>query len=412
MNEPRLAYLLKKFPRLSETFVLNELLGQEALGRRLHVYSRRPRDPEPLHPQFARLAAAIEVLPPSSEIDPWSELFGPEADELLPRVRALVAALRPLGHARLPSLIAEALLLRRRTRELGVRHVHVHFATDSAITARCLAALGGPSYSITAHAKDIYRDTVSARVLDDLVMHAAFVVTVCDANVAHLRSLVSPRAAARVRRLYNGIDLTLFRRPALERKPGRILSIGRLVEKKGFDVLVDAFALLAARGVAFEGVIAGDGEDRASIAARIAERGLGAQVHMTGPVDQDAVRRLMHESTLFCLPCKIGADGNRDALPTVLLEALAAELPCVSTPVSGVPEILDHGRAGVLVPENDAAATADALQQLLADRPRADALAARGLIHAVEHFDVRRTSRALGAWFDEVSAENACGSPT
>ncbi|MCC6406444.1 MAG: glycosyltransferase family 4 protein [Planctomycetes bacterium] len=412
MSELHLAYLLKKFPRLSETFVLNEILGQEALGRRLRVFSRRSRDNEPTHPQFARLQAEIEVLPPSSEIDPWSELFGPEADELLPRVRKLVGELRPLGHARLPSLIAEALLLRRRAREFGIRHVHVHFATDSAITARCLHALGGPTYSITAHAKDIYRNTVSPRVLDDLVSNSAFVVTVCDANVAHMRSIVSPRAAQRIRRLYNGIDLGLFRRPNVERKRAQILSVGRLVEKKGFDVLVDAFALLAARGVDFEGVIAGDGEDRALIAARIAERGLTGRVRMTGPLDQNAVRALMHESTLFCLPCKIGVDGNRDALPTVLLEAQAAELPCVSTPVSGVPEILDHGRAGLLAPESDAAATADAMQRLLLDPALAAGLRERGLAHAREHFDVEKTSRRLGAWFDEVTAESACASST
>jgi glycosyltransferase involved in cell wall biosynthesis len=185
-----------------------------------------------------------------------------------------------------------------------------------------------------------------------------------------------------------------------------------LVEKKGFDVLVDAFAELARRGVDFTGVIAGDGEDRELVARRIAEHGLGERVRMVGPVDQNAVRTLMHESTLFCLPCKIGADGNRDALPTVLLEALAAELPCVSTPVSGVPEILDHGRAGLLAPENDAIATADRMQTLLTERSLAARFAAHGLAHAREQFDVRRTSRTLGGWFDEVTAENACASST
>ncbi|MCE9592622.1 MAG: glycosyltransferase family 4 protein [Planctomycetes bacterium] len=412
MSANRLAYLLKKFPRLSETFVLNEILGQEALGRDLHVFSRRTRDAEPTQPQLARLRAPIEVLPPSSEIDPWSELFGDEADELLPRVRALVGELRPLGHARLPSLVAEALWLRRRARELDVRHVHVHFATDSAVTARCLHALGGPTYSITAHAKDIYRDTVSPRVLDDLVAHAAFVVTVCDANVDYMRSQVSSRAAAKIRRLYNGIDLELFRRPAVERRPAQILSVGRLVEKKGFDVLIDALGLLAERNVAFEAVIAGDGEDRALVAARVEARGLAARVRLTGPIDQTAVRALMHESTLFCLPCKIGADGNRDALPTVLLEAQAAELPCISTPVSGVPEILDHGRAGLLAVEGDVVSTADAMQRLLAEPATRARLAERGLEHAREHFDVRKTARVLGEWFDEVVSESTCTSST
>ena len=173
---PRLAYLLKKFPRLSETFILNELLGQEALGADVTVFSRRPPDDEPRHPQLARLRARVVQLPPSRAIDAWSELFdGDEA--LLPAVRAAVAALRPFGHPRLPTLLAEAVLLRRLRREEGIGHVHAHFATDGALVAHIVHRLGGPGYSLTLHAKDIYRSTVDARLLDRLVGDSAFSVT-------------------------------------------------------------------------------------------------------------------------------------------------------------------------------------------------------------------------------------------
>jgi glycosyltransferase involved in cell wall biosynthesis len=401
---PRLAYLLKKFPRLSETFILNELLGQEALGAEISVFSRRPADAEPRHPQLARLRAPVVQLPPSKEVDPWAELFGERDDELLPRVRAAVAALRPYSHPRFPSLLAEAVLLRRLAREQDVGHVHAHFATDGALVAHLLAALGGPSYSLTLHAKDIYRDTVDARLLDRLVAGSVFSVTVCDANVAHLRGMLGPAALQRVRRLYNGIDLSLFAPDGRARDAAHVLSIGRLVEKKGFLVLLDALALLAAEGRAVRATLVGEGEDRALIEARVRELGLSGRVHLAGALPQDAVLELLRSATLFALPCLVGEDGNRDALPTVLLEALAAGLPCVSTPVTGIPEILDGGRAGLLVPERDAPATARALDALLDDPARREGLARAGRAHAQRSFDLSAQARVLHGWFGEALA--------
>ncbi len=409
MSEKRLGYLVKKFPRLSETFVLNEVLGQEALGESLHVFARRAADFEPTQPQLARLRATIEVVPPASQIDLWQDLFGPQSAELLPRVQRLVEANRPLGHARLPSLLAEAIWLRRRTAELGIEHLHVHFATDSAVTAMLLHGLGGPSYSVTAHAKDIYRSSINVPLLDAIISNSEFTVTVCDANVRHVSSVLSPGAMEKVRRLYNGIDLELFAPQATRRREAHILSVGRLVEKKGFDVLIDSLALLRDRGVPFSATIVGDGEDRAAVRARIDAAGLCERVEMTGALDQSRVRALMSEATLMCLPCKVGTDGNRDALPTVLLEALAAGLPCISTPVTGIPEILGHGRAGCLVPEDDAVATADAMASLLAFPSLRASYSHAGRERAEQLFDARSAARCLHAWFEEVFADKRVG---
>ncbi len=410
---PRIAYLLKKFPRLSETFILNEVLAQEALGQELHVFSRRPPDDEPLHPQFQALRAAVEYLPHSSTVDPWTELFGRQDDGLLARVAAVTRRFRETPHPRLPSLLAEAVHLRRRCAELGIEHVHVHFATDGAVLALLLSELGGPSYSITMHAKDIYRTTVDPALLERLIAGAAFVVTVCDANVSHLSGLVGPDAMARVRRLYNGIDLGAFSASGGNRDTDHVLAVGRLVEKKGLHVLVEALSLLAREGRAVRATIVGDGEEAGRLAALVAERGLQDRVTLTGPLVQDGVVDLLRRATLFCLPCLIGQDGNRDALPTVLLEALACGLPIVSTPVTGIPEIVDHGRAGVLVPENDARATADAIAGLLADPARRTALAAAGRRHVREHFDIGRSSAVLAGWFAGALSERgaACASP-
>jgi glycosyltransferase involved in cell wall biosynthesis len=412
----KLGYLLKKFPRLSETFVLGEVLAQEDHGTEVHVFSRRSPDDEPRHPELERLRATVEVLPSTRIIDPWRELFSASegSQELLENVRGTLESLRNFGLQRLPSLMAEALYLRRRCAELDIGHLHVHFATEAAITALLLQGLGGPTYSVTAHAKDIYRSTVDLRVLEKIVGESEFVVTVCDANIRFLTERLGRIAETKVRRLYNGIDVAGFAETPGEVVPGRILSVGRMVEKKGFDVLVDALARLHSRAVAFTAVLAGDGDERETIENDVRRRGLERLVELPGPLDQGRVRELLATSEVFCLPCVIGKDGNRDALPTVLLEAQAAGVPIVSTPVTGIPEILDGGAAGALVPCHDPAATAAALESLLGDSARRESLAAAGRLRAAEVFDRRKNSMTLKAWFDEClrKSESACASAT
>jgi glycosyltransferase involved in cell wall biosynthesis len=402
MSRPRILYLLKKFPRLSETFILNEILGQEALGADITVISRRAPDAEPRHAQLADLRAQVEVMPDPTVLDPLTELFlVPDVDSpSLEGVRELVRSMQPYGHPRLTRLVGEALWLRRRVRELGIGHVHVHFATESAVAAHMLHELGGPTYSITAHAKDIYRSTVDPRLLSHLIAGSTFTVTVCDANVRHIETMVSAEAMSKVRRLYNGIDLDRFRPSDAPREKAHILSVGRLVPKKGFDVLIDAARELARRGREFRLTLVGDGEERGRLQQTVEQHGLSDRVRLTGALEQEPVRELMSQATLLCLPCLIGDDGNRDALPTVLLEALASGLPVVSTPVTGIPEIVNGGRVGVLVPERDAVATADAIERLFDDEALRDRFAELGRVHAEEHFDARASARTLFDWFE------------
>ncbi len=183
-----------------------------------------------------------------------------------------------------------------------------------------------------------------------------------------------------------------------------------LGQKHDLDLLLErGVALLRDRGFDFSATIVGDGEEREAIRARIDAAGLTARVELTGALDQSRVRALMREATLLCLPCKIGPDGNRDALPTVLLEALAAELPCISTPVTGIPEILDYGRAGALVPEDDAAATANAIGGLLAAPSIRAAFSRSGRLRAERLFDARQAARTLHDWFEAVFAREHAG---
>jgi len=403
----QLAYLLKKFPRLSETFILTEVLAQEALGMNLRVFSRRAPDDEPRHPELAHLKAAVEVFPKYSELDPWNMAFATGEEELGPsewaRLRTMVHEYSPFVGERFSRLLTEALYFRQRALEFKIEHVHVHFATESAIVAMLARELGGPSYSITAHAKDIYRSTVRPELLEALIQGSSFLVTVCNANVEYMLERVSPEAGARIRRLYNGLALERFPYSETGRQPAHVLSVGRLVEKKGFGVLLTALADLKRQGRSFVATIAGGGEDAELLKSMAQDLGLDADtLTFTGPVDQDAVRALMKEATVFCLPCIIGDDGNRDALPTVLLEAIAMGLPCISTPVTGIPEILDHGQAGRIVPERDAPATAAAIAELLDSPVERLELARRGRARAEELFDATQSGKTLNGWFQEA----------
>jgi len=402
----KVGYLLKKFPRLSETFVLNEILAQEQLGRSLHVFSRRPPDDEPRHVQLGRLEAEVEILQPAQTLDLRLLFDSPEADSVdHKRLGPLVREALEFEHPRMKRLISEALHLGLRTKEVGVDHLHVHFATESAIVAMLLRGLGGPTYSLTAHAKDIYRSTVDPRLLSRIVEQSSFTVTVCDANVEYLREMLTPEASQNVRRLYNGIDLEAFAPRTGNPVNTEVLGVGRLVPKKGFDVLLRAVALLHRERLPCHLTLVGDGDERESLENLADLLGISDRVTFTGPLPQHEMRPLLDRATVFCLPCRIDTDGNRDALPTVLLEALAVGVPIVSTRVTGIPEILDGGRVGALVNSDDPPAVAEELRSVLEDPSRRAEAVARGLEHVRQNFDGRAAARTLCTWLDEVERE-------
>ncbi|MGL5009611.1 MAG: glycosyltransferase, partial [Paracoccaceae bacterium] len=225
--------------------------------------------------------------------------------------------------------------------------------------------------------------------------------TVSDYNAAHLRTLC-PEAAGRIHRLYNGIDLTLFT-PTEAPVPGRILAVGRLVEKKGFGVLVDACAILRDRGVGFDCRIIGDGPLQEALAAQIGTLGLAAKVRLVGQMPQERLAGELGTAAVATLPCVVTPDGDRDGLPTVLLEAMGMAIPVVTTTVTGGPDIVAHGETGLLCPPNDPAALADALATLLADPFRARAMGAAARLRAERLFDLTTNVAHLAAHFAEVA---------
>ena len=401
MAEPTVGYLLKMYPRFSETFVLNELLELERQGVRLHVFSLKKPDDGVFHASVARLRAPVTYLPESPLADARAYARAHRAALATDPPRyssALGAALTRRSRSSLKQFLRAgymAPLLRR----YGIAHVHAHFASTAAAVALHLHRLTGVSYSVTAHAKDIYRDDIDRQHLAAKLDAARFVVTVSDYNAGYL-ALLAP--TSRVVRIYNGLDLQAF--AANGRAPHStplVLAVGRLVEKKGFDVLIRACSVLRDRGVSFRCAIVGKGPLDRELSDLTRDLRLGGLVDLCGAMPADALVELYRAADVVAAPCVVGGDGNRDGLPTVLIEAMALGVPVVATDVTGIPELVEHGRTGLLTRQGDPGALADSIQQLLDDPPRAAALAAAARDRVEQAFDVRANVSRLRQLFEE-----------
>ena len=396
------AYLLKRYPRFSETFVVAEILAHEAAGTTLDILALRPVAEAHFQGSLAAVRSPVTYVPerPGKPAHLWALL-----DDLR---QNWPAAWRSLEHAEIidPDDLFQALWVARFVRERGIEHLHAHFATVATTVARLVSLMTGVTYGFTAHAKDIYHDYPEDQQLGLKLRDAAYVVTVSDYNVRYLRAHFGADAAA-VTRIYNGLDLAAmpFRSPAA-RQP-LILGVGRLIEKKGFDVLIDACRRLADQGLDFRCRIIGGGERRADLERQIAGLGLENRVELAGPLPRERVQAAMQEAAVLAAPCVVGADGNRDGLPTVLLEAMALGTPSIATPVTGIPELIEDGRCGLLVEERDDRGLATSLRRVLEDgdlRHRL-AVAARRRIEA--DFDVHENAARLRALFPARAASDA-----
>lgn len=411
-----IAYVMKRYPRLTETFILNEIRAMERLGTKLHIVSLLPPEPPPHHPMVGEVEAPLHPVPAASDRAGRREIAHAHA-------RAIAAApLRYLG------AVARAALWCTRSptplsvwkqflrggviatlcRTHGIRHIHAHFANAPAASAWFASMMTGLPFSFTAHAKDLY--LTPPEVIRKRGQAARFVATCTGYNVRYLASLLGDQAD-KIHLVYHGIDLGLFgARKVAEAKPaeGRlILSVGRLVPKKGHDDLVAACALLRDRGIAFRCRIVGEGPLRAELQAQITASGLEGIVTLDGAMTHADLITLYGTADAFALAPRITEDGDRDGIPNVIAEAMAIGVPVVSTSVSGIPELVRDGETGRLVPPRDPAALATAIEATLADRAQARRLAAAGRARLEGEFDLWKTTRRLHALFGCAECEGA-----
>jgi glycosyltransferase involved in cell wall biosynthesis len=365
-------YLTQIYPGL--TTVYREVLALRAKGLAIKTFATwRPRS-ETVSAEARGLTDGTFYIFPVH----WRAFFKAHAGYLLTKPVAYLTTLifvltRPgqsLSKRRRTLLhFIEAVYLAAEVERQNIGHVHVHFALNATTLALVVERLTGVPFSFTAHAVDIFADQV---ILKEKIEAARFIVAISEYNKRFLIKYAgNPQVAEKIHVIHSGIPIAEFspdtRPTRTSATPPVILSIGRLVEKKGFPFLIMACKRLRDQGYHARCVIVGGGPQEETLRRLIHEVGMEDRIELLGWQDQACVQSYLKEATLFALPCIVAENGDRDGIPAVLMEAMAMAKPCVSTAISGIPELIEDGHSGLLVPEKDEVALADALRRLLDD---------------------------------------------
>lgn len=380
----KLGYVLRRFPVVSETFILYELLELEKLGHSITIYSLlRPKETL-VHDALKNLKAEVIYLPKM----------------IAPTFFALKKWLGQIGSGSWKSFrkIQQAALIARHAQKENIEHLHAHFANQPASLAKLAASMITLPFSFTAHAYDIFKEEVCKTSLKEKIEKAAFVVTISDYNTNYLKRIAP---TGRFVKILNGIDTDKFM--PVEHRKKRAFTFccaARLVEKKGHLELIEACYLLKERGKSFFCTLAGDGPLRKEILEKIAAYNLEEFVALKGALPHDKILELMQSSDAFVLPCKMGKDGNRDGLSVSIVEALMSGLPVITTPMTANPEVIIHEKNGLFVPFEDSKNLADAMERLIADRPFFSTLRQECRPSVVDAFDRQKTTKLLSCTFN------------
>ena len=404
----RTAYILLWFPAPTETFIFREVVNLRRMGLPLRVFTLYGA-------HKGSLSAEMQAMAPGVERLGWRALprfvgaLGHWWRRKPDAVREIVRSLGKLQlhprHLEKSLESAWALLaafeLARRFEAEGIEHIHAPWASGCATAAWAASRLTGRPFSLTARAWDIYPPDglIRAKIRD-----AALIRNETAANVRHLSAFADGNLD-KFHVTYNGVPLQDCQEAAVAmRPPYQLLAAGRFVRKKGFDQLIRAAKVLADAGVDFRLTIAGDGLLRWQLKWLAARLGLKERVRFVGFVPHDEIAALFAASDIFLMPCVVAPSSDRDGLPTVILEALMHRVPVVTTGVSGIPELIEDGKTGLLVPERDPAAIAAAVERLVGNREEAVALAERGRARVREQFDPARNHRRLFELYERIGA--------
>lgn len=436
-RQPHVGYILRSYPRLSQTFILHEMLALEQLGVALEVFAiTNPHEPV-TQAQVAELRAPVRYLE--------DVVRRPRAALTREHLRAALAT--PRRYAAAAQYVArnkaidaaytassrwecfhQAVYLAGQLRrpENTIEHLHAHFAHDPALIAQLTHMLTGISYSFTAHARDLFQ--IPRAALVDRIASASAVLTCCGANLDYFDEVVPPALRPKVRLIHHGVNLDGFQPGSKTTKEHEeirtgevletiretsynfvdqsnlplILSVGRLVQKKGFADLLRACAQLKQSGRRFHCAIYGDGPLRGELEALIEQLDLSGAVELPGERPQQELVAIFQSADIFALTPFVTEDGDRDGIPNVLVEAMACGLPAVSTNISGIPELIRHDHNGLLAAPRDIADLAAQLGRLLDDQGKRRALGAAARQTVVEQFDLRGAARQIAGMFEQA----------
>jgi glycosyltransferase involved in cell wall biosynthesis len=396
----RVAYVVSVFPCWSETFIAEEIQHLLDMALDIQILSLKPASEREVQDLSRRL------LPRALYADSFLRLLMAQLHYLFRRPRAyLLQFLRVMAGAGFsPAELAKfvvtfilAVYFARVVEERGIRHVHAHWATYPTTAAWTIHSLTGVPFSFTTHAHDLF---CGDRLLAQKLQHARFVITISEHNRGLLRRLCND--VGKIHVIHCGVDARRFIPVEhYDWEGARILAVGRLDPIKGFDVLIEACRILKERGQRFSCEIVGAGPLEKALRDQIARSGVEDCVRLSGFAPQEEVMAKLRRAAVFALPSQVTQTGNRDGIPVALMEAMSMGVPVASTTVSGIPELVQDGQSGLLVPAGNPRAFADALQSLLSDRQKCMELALGGQATVSREFDARKNARQLGQMFLE-----------
>jgi len=394
------AIVLKGYPRLSETFISQEILALQQRGLKGILVSLRHPTDNVLHAIHKEITLPVLYLPEYLGDEPWRVFRALLWCRQWSRFSTLLHLFRrDLKRDRSRNRwrrLGQALILNREL-PVSVRHIHAHFIHTPASVARYSALLRGCSWSVSAHAKDIWTlpNWEKKEKLDD----CSWAVTCTRANLEHLCNLTT--SSQKVSLVYHGLDFGRFP-PTPPTAPITaeitLLSVGRAVPKKGYDILLDALALLPS-DYPWQFVHIGGGPLLPMLKQQARDNGIDRQLQWLGPQPQQQVLQTLQQADIFILPSRITADGDRDGLPNVLMEAQSQGLACIATDISGIPELIKHTDTGLLVAPENARALAAAIVQLLQKPALRLRLAHKGLQRVQQYFSMEQGVKKLARHF-------------
>ncbi len=395
-ERPVLGIVLKGYPRISETFISNEILLLEQLGFSVHIFSMRSPRENFSHQSIRKIRARADYLPETLLIPLPRFLY----HNLLlfrqnPRnyLKTMKTALRRFRRTRRPATFKHFLqagyLVQRFLPGSGVCHLHAHFAHSPASVALFSAQLSGLDFSFTAHAKDIY--TSDPAQLREKIALAKFVVTCTEYNRRHLKNLADGNGAP-IYRVYHGIDIALFSRPSGVRSsagPYRLLTVARMTAKKGLKTVYRSVRWLCDNGYNVRHTLIGDGEEREKTLKFIDSLALTDVARWCGTQPHEVVLDHYRQADVFMLGCEVAANGDRDGIPNVLLESMAMGVPVVATSISAIPELVQDGETGLLVPPGNPEKLARAVSRLLTENRLREEIIRKARERVWQYFDNR-----------------------
>src|SRR5215469_3914287 len=403
-----IAYIVKTWPRLSETFILNEVVSLEQRGMNIRIFSVKEADPGPAHAKVAEVRAKVTYLALRPH---WRQALFANLCSLVRQPRrylwvlleALVRVIRRRHLATLRDFFKAGYLVDMLFRK-PADHLHAHFATAPALVAMFAHRLCGIRYTFTAHAKDIYLN--DPEMFRRKIQRARAVVTCTEYNRRFLLKEYGPLCSGKIHCIYHGIDTSQFKFTSprhFDSGQPVILSVARLVEKKGLGDLIAAVDILRRRGCSFRVEIVGTGPCRGALEAQVKRLELGDHVKFLGAQAHDVVCLAYQRAAVFVLPCVITPNGDRDGIPNVLLEAMASGLPVVSTPVSGIPELIESGANGLLVPPHEPRSLADAIEKLVTSQELDERLSSAARVKLETSFSLEVSAERLLTVFAEAA---------